>query len=315
MLDLHWILLYLNLLLQGCLFLQDDLVEAGASNIKKLISLNREITISYADINQYLLDHTDSKLADANMKVAESWLEESNDLKPKAKYLLEQFVQMNRFKGDDLCGSNSMEIFMKNDKETNNRSHDLRSMTDAKFSRVDYIIYQMARKRATDCLTVYPKLFKTKYQQLDPIQVERLETFFDLIISTHVFPNGFDKEQECKDLFNIAIVDINHVAGLRDSKLALEAITKLAKKDNKKVEKKSIKDLYRLYIIKTCKYYTDKMGTGMFDLAEYDTTWKKQYDDKSPEFYNGWARFKFCRNLLDNKENSKSIEKELSNLV
>lgn len=280
------------------------------TNFAKLLS-GQSYKLTYVRINRYLLNHVDEE-ADAreNLSRAIDWMR-SNPGKGTlfSKSLMEalkQFTALIEIGADEQrkCNWQSYNILLTNSQAS-----------ASSMKRIDKIVRHFSLEHAKECSKVYPAKYKQTIQQMDTLQVERVESFTDDVINSKL--GG--REITSRDFYDQLIATTCSSTTESDAHVALIAIRNLASEDSEVKYLKQVLDdkrqtmiiredkigkLFENYLLEPCLYYVRSLGPQIFLPASFDATSLPQVVNSNGGFYRAWTRFKICKCLVEKRDSS-----------
>lgn len=286
---------------------------------------------TYAEINNYLVDHVETDDVKSNMIEALKWYDA--EVSKKSMFnraiveALKQFTSLTKIGPDNQCNRNTYAILLKNDRATKRKTHKQPSKLGL-MKRIEKVVYEYSMNHAIDCVPRYPTLLKEKLAKLDQDKVQRAENFVDNIIDGFRWSDKKFKNENKRYAIYTLVKSLKSISNKKTSKIALDRLNEYARDDPdrkflKKVlnEKKGVMEIRKdkvgslvdQYLIAPCRYYVEQLGLSVFIPANYDLIMLelqdryKEEDDEALEFLLGWSRYHICSVLIE--KDLKSLKK------
>lgn len=276
---------------------------------------NDDTGIRYGLLDRYLRSYILNAQPESNLRAAENLMKSTSRLNNQFGLAIKQFVALPI--GDRSCNNREVSKALRTiDQAT-------RGLDVSFIPRISEVIRNYRIEHSLNCRQIYLERFVERYEDenLNGLLVGRVETLIDDFImrdfqaNHNQFASKPDKKQDLyDDVIKESDINLKEVIKLETIRQAMMRLA--SRKDpinriSSQPPTNDSKELYQVYVIKPCDYYVSKFGPDLFDSVKSDVFDTQQHEndtDDEDDFYFGWARYRLCRYLLDNRD---SISRQL----
>lgn len=271
----------------------------------------------YNQINEYLEKNVKETYVDYNIQAAKAWLanlKSSDQPEQPLVDALELLTSLTELKQDTVrCSWKSYRILSQNYLATGTRGLHLK-LTNR---RVDDIVYYYCHTHAKQCKYTYGQNYETLYDKMDKRLVGYVKSFLNPIMFSSSYP--IDEQSEKETIYRQFVLEPVNIGGVPEAKITYDTLLKLAEYDSKgnflvesnpiskELRRASVRELFDKYLIKPCIYYVKQLDQEIFIPTAFDNLFqsRKAVSEYPKEnFYQAWARVRFCKALIDKDQGS-----------
>lgn len=226
------------------------------------------------------------------------------------KYLLKalkQFTSLKEIDDGNICNAHSYDILVRNDRAT---GYIARATKEAYYrtlfvSRVDSVVHGYGERHAIKCRSVYPIEFKERIVSLDKDLIARVDFLIGNILGNFIHQTDENYATYLRDMAYYS--EYKPISKAIFEKAVLEVITQFYHNKGGSVVSEEFKDLVELNIKRPCRYYVEKLGPGLIQVANYDNLMFSResfYPDLSTdvtEFVKAIYSYRLCSRVIKAK--------------
>lgn len=280
---------------------------------------------AFLRLNLFLISSTASAEADLNFGLvhekykAESgrWFSSKSQSTDDMK-AMRLFLAMGNIKDENRCEPESYNILIQVDRATSDKSR-RRLDPDGIARRIERILLDYVLKQIDQCHEAHLEQFKHISRTMDQDKVKIVDIFFgpsiERLASDQFQPNR-DKSR-VQRLYNMIAEKISSLSS-RSPKRIMESLKALVSDDEYAicvskyadsvdirellVKDAEFRELYKNYLVRPCRYYTQKLGPEVFKVVYFEDKFQHSLDEKSLNFYESWTRFHLCNQFIGQYE-------------